>query len=445
MLGPLGINGLRWRFPCQANQFCDSGRGVVNQLVSLSIFGAKCVRLHMKTICKRVAKAALNCAMFFCALVVACDNSHAQPDQLDVWYIRANPYGSVLTGVAYGNGQFVAVGNNGALLVSSDGSTWTQYITQPVINYTGIFFGDGAFYAFGAYSSLTTSNCILRSLNGTAWTKIYAFNYGSGNNIKAGAYGDSRLVFVGIDRIITTSIGMTNWAESQLPPSTPLNSVTYGGGRFVAVGYSNPKAYILSSDDGVLWRYDYGPKIDSAATGIVYGNGAFVATWRTNGATDSGCLISTNLSSWEFVPRTGFGAVNIGPIFFGGGQFITQIGTSCTSPDGKSWTYRPIGGYTFAYGQGTFVGVGNNYTVQSGVFGNLTSSTPSSLALNLYAGVSVTGVEGKPYRIEYATNTAPGATWLPLTNFTLPYSPYLWIDPTAPSQPQRFYRALQLE
>jgi hypothetical protein len=34
--------------------------------------------------------------------------------------------------------------------------------------------------------------------------------------------------------------------------------------------------------------------------------------------------------------------------------------------------------------------------------------------------------------------------WLVLTNITLPYSPYLVIDPNSPGQTMRFYRAVLL-
>ena len=384
-------------------------------------------------------------AFTLAALYVTCVTSVAQTDPLDVWHQRLFPGSPVtVTGIAYGNGIFVAVGNNGGLLVSPDGITWTQYFSPPVIGQGGVIYGGGAFYAYG-YSSSGGGNFILRSTDGVTWAKIYETT----GVIRSAAYGNNRVVFVAEDRIITTTVTPTNWIESQLPQNTPLSGVTYGIGRFVACGYYSPfnyrNSYVLSSIDGVVWRYDYGPRFEEAISGIAYGNGVFVASWRTNSATDSGFLTSTNLSSWNYVPISGASNQTVGAVTFGGGQFIASLGNFITtSPDGLSWTNRPAAGSAtaFAYGAGTFVTSGLR---QSDVFANPTSSPPSNLALTMYPGVSVTGAEGQTYRIEASTNLAPGSVWQPLTNLTLPFSPYLWIDTSASASPRRFYRAVRVD
>jgi hypothetical protein len=47
--------------------------------------------------------------------------------------------------------------------------------------------------------------------------------------------------------------------------------------------------------------------------------------------------------------------------------------------------------------------------------------------------------------VDYAGGLNNGPTnWLVLTNITLPYSPYLVIDPNSPGQTMRFYRAVLL-
>src|SRR5262249_57585847 len=45
-------------------------------------------------------------------------------------WANPKPQGNRLTGVAYGNGQFVAVGASGTVLTSLDGQTWTPRITR---------------------------------------------------------------------------------------------------------------------------------------------------------------------------------------------------------------------------------------------------------------------------------------------------------------------------
>src|SRR2546426_1054068 len=46
-------------------------------------------------------------------------------DPLDTWLWRNPlPTGNYVNGIAYGNGQFVAVGNLGTILTSTDGTNW---------------------------------------------------------------------------------------------------------------------------------------------------------------------------------------------------------------------------------------------------------------------------------------------------------------------------------
>jgi hypothetical protein len=388
-------------------------------------------------------------ALLALSLELAC----GQTDPLDVWHIPASvPSGfGGASGIAYGNGTFIAVGNNGALALSPDGSNWTQYFSPPVINYGGVIYGGGQFFAHGTWYAgfPSPTNYILQSSDGQSWTKIYEFPYSLSVTpvLKSAAYGNNRVVFVASDRIITTTLPPTNWIAFQLPPGVSLSGVSFGMGRFVACGRnttSTPVAYILSSADGVNWRYDYGPSTEVASvSGIAYGNGTFVVPWRTNNTPDAGFLISTNLSSWNYIPiQAGSTA---GAVAFGGGQFIAFLGNqTCTSPDGLTWTYRTnaFGSTAYAYGQGTFLTSGLR---QSDVFAIPTSPPPSNLALAMFPGVSITGTEGQTYRIETSTNLAPGSVWQPLTNFTLPFSPYLWIDTTAPGQSRKFYRAVQIE
>ena len=75
------------------------------------------------------------------------------------------PSGSLsLRGVAFGNSTFVAVGQSGTILTSTDGETWTSR-TSGTSNYLyDIAFGNSTFVAVGQ------SGTILTSTNGTSWT-----------------------------------------------------------------------------------------------------------------------------------------------------------------------------------------------------------------------------------------------------------------------------------
>ena len=76
------------------------------------------------------------------------------------------------------------------------------------------------------------------------------------------------------------------------------------------------------------------------------------------------------------------------------------------------------------------------------------AQTPAGLDLQLYAGLSITGVVGTVYSIEYVTDLAQtnnASAWRCLEFLQLPASPYLWADKSAPATGRRFYRAVQTE
>jgi hypothetical protein len=52
-----------------------------------------------------------------------------------------------------------------------------------------------------------------------------------------------------------------------------------------------------------------------------------------------------------------------------------------------------------------------------------------------YPGVTINGIPGATYQIQYSSNLS--SNWIALTNFTLPYSPYLWFDASSFPHVQR--------
>lgn len=75
--------------------------------------------------------------------------------------------------------------------------------------------------------------------------------------------------------------------------------------------------------------------------------------------------------------------------------------------------------------------------------GRLLASEPFGTSLGLYPGVTLSGVVGKTYVIQSATDVAQ-TNWTTVTNLTLTQPEELWldstVDTTSPSNPRRFYR-----
>jgi hypothetical protein len=71
--------------------------------------------------------------------------------------------------------------------------------------------------------------------------------------------------------------------------------------------------------------------------------------------------------------------------------------------------------------------------------------TPAVLTLEEFAGITLVGQVGRPYRIEY-TEDVSGTNWQIVTNIFLPTSPYLFVDTArTTATPQRFYRAIGMQ
>src|ERR1700730_1161734 len=67
----------------------------------------------------------LNREMVIAVLLVALQFiDSAMADGLASWTLRSSPGTNDLFGVAFGNGQFVAVGDQGTILTSGDGTNW---------------------------------------------------------------------------------------------------------------------------------------------------------------------------------------------------------------------------------------------------------------------------------------------------------------------------------
>jgi formylglycine-generating enzyme required for sulfatase activity len=76
---------------------------------------------------------------------------------------------------------------------------------------------------------------------------------------------------------------------------------------------------------------------------------------------------------------------------------------------------------------------------------SVSAQTPTSLGIQTYAGLTITGDTTTVYSIQYVTDVAQTnneGTWKCLEFLQLPVSPYLWIDKSVPSTSKRFYRAV---
>src|SRR5882762_7720218 len=111
-----------------------------------------------------------------------------QAGQLDTWASQTSGTANDFYAVAYGNGMFVAVGTNGLLCSSTDGTNWMPQASGTTNDLESITYGNGLFVAVGGNGTVRTST------NGSTWA---AQASGFGSAFHAVTYGNGLYVAVG--------------------------------------------------------------------------------------------------------------------------------------------------------------------------------------------------------------------------------------------------------
>ena len=356
------------------------------------------------------------------------------------WVLRSRPSGNIQA-VTYGGGQFLAVGY-GVILASSDGENWAiRNSGHPSLYLWTVTFGNGIFVAAGQNGTLLTSPDTI------TWTER---SYGSSSYIFSSAFGNGTFVlgtaFSG-GRFITSTDG-ANWDNQ--PSGFPQHysrGIAFSSGVFVSVGdgYQSP---ILTSFDGVSWDLR-APGETYSLSAVTAGAGTFVAVGYSGLIVQSDPLIG---GQPRIVVQPGSQSA------FAGASVSFSVVAAGTSPLSYQWRKNgvPLSGETNDVLIITNVqpaDAGQFTVLISNGFGSLLSGPAMltvlpagspGLSIASYAGLSVTGIVGRTYRIEYTTALPAANTWQTAAQLLLTTSPQFWIDFDSPLSPRRFYRAALL-
>lgn len=199
------------------------------------------------------------------------------------WFSRGSDTDQTLNDFVTGNGLRVAVGNNGTVTTSTNGSTWSamQVTGFTARDFQSVTFHDGLFVLAGE------AGVILTSPDGSAWTERTS---GTVERLYAVRYLDDAFYAVGGASTITRSTNGTDWTAVTGPGDTILREIAFDGTQFVAAG-SNPS---LRSTNGVDWEtITSGPVFRFC---VAFGDGRWVQSG--NNSTISESLDSV---SWSIV------------------------------------------------------------------------------------------------------------------------------------------------
>lgn len=228
--------------------------------------------------------------------------------------------------IAYGNGKFVAVGDNGYITTSTNGTSWTTPKQVGTTRWLKVVYGNGKFFA------ITSSNKSIRS----------------------------------------STDGIT-WTDAVTMPSSP-NDIAYGDGKLVIACYSG-KLY-TSTDDGKTWTNTYSYSTYTWKL-VIYANGKFVAINSSNGD----AVYSEDGITWKSGGHAANSNYVISDIAFGNNKYVlvgnssTNKGMVCTSEDAITWktNYQNLSLKVITYCNGTFISIGSVYANSKHTYYMITS------------------------------------------------------------------------
>lgn len=149
---------------------------------------------------------------------------------------------SVITGLAYGNGRFVAVDSDGNIFSAAlPSDTWKKVYTNPVI-IESVRYLNNRFVAVGDSGFLATS------LDAVSWNQHTVITE---NTLIDSAYGNGYYIAAGHAGTIIRSINLTDWFDCSISDFGDVRTALFTGDGFVIGGQGGKIAY---SDDGAVWN-----------------------------------------------------------------------------------------------------------------------------------------------------------------------------------------------
>jgi hypothetical protein len=212
------------------------------------------------------------------------------------WTSQTVSSGTWLVSIAYGNGKWVAVGASGTILVSSDLKTWVNATAVTINKLNGVLYNGSIWVAVGEADTIATSTDAINwttvpvpaglgisgFLHGITWDAVnnVFLITGSATGTNTSPYGN----YSGGIMLQMTSSGTVS--ETIPPTASPLESTVYASGL-------SPNTVVVG-DNGVVFSGSYGSSSPTYASvpnvtyrGLAYGNGYWVA------AGASGTLLSS--------------------------------------------------------------------------------------------------------------------------------------------------------
>lgn len=197
------------------------------------------------------------------------------------------------TQIIYANNQYVLV-DDGNAETSPDAITWTKRVipvsnNYPFAFYTGVAYGNGQYVAVGSAGDIMkkspnqiqdgSANCIATSPDGVKWTLTIptAFPFHSI------LFANNQFIATGVGGVIGTSPDGIHWTQQQSGVTDELGRIVWGNNMYMIAEDSNTtnNAYVLTSVDAIHWTKHVIPLAEHQSVSLAaltYTNNLFVLT-----------------------------------------------------------------------------------------------------------------------------------------------------------------------
>ena len=243
------------------------------------------------------------------------------------WVSRSINQLAFIQEIAYGNGLWVAAGNQGQILTSTDTVAWVSRTSGFSTNEAwSLAYGNGFWVAGDNFGNIRASTDAITWVPrvSTILSNVYDIAYANGIFVACGVGG------------VRTSTDTITWVTREAFVSDTLQSVAYGNGVWVVAGNS---AQLRTSTDAITWTTRV-PNItfSSVIYSVAYGNGLWVFTGNlgiVRSSTDAITWVTRSLNASTFL---------FDSVAFGDGIWAavnSSGGLLRTSTDGITWVTRP--------------------------------------------------------------------------------------------------------
>ncbi len=201
-----------------------------------------------------------------------------------------------------------------------------------------------------SHAVIIVLSCICLSLGQSRWE--WRNPLPQGNDLNAITFGNGRFVAVGACGTILSSYDAATWANRSWNTTVSLNGIAYGNNQFIAVGASGT---ILSSPDGVSWTKQ-SSGTSQILNGVAYGSNQFVAVGYSG-------TILTSIDGITWTSKSGGTTLPLKSVTYGSNQFVAVgLNIIASSTDAATWTHHPPDTFStlscVTHGNGHFLALG---------------------------------------------------------------------------------------